>query len=104
MRWRRSGCFEAWERAGIDPETISYIQAHGTGTKLGDPIEIDGITRAFRRYTNRKQFCGIGSAKSVIGDLDGASGIASLIKAVLCLTNKHAANAIVCQTEPEHPL
>ena len=79
---------EAWERAGIDPETISYIEAHGTGTKLGDPIEIDGITRAFRRYTNRKQFCGIGSAKSVIGHLDGASGIASLIKAVLCLTNK----------------
>ena len=79
---------DAWERASIDPETISYIEAHGTGTKLGDPIEIDGITRAFRRYTNRKQFCGIGSAKSVIGHLDGASGIASLIKAVLCLTNK----------------
>jgi acyl transferase domain-containing protein len=79
---------EAWERAGIDPETITYLEAHGTGTRLGDPIEIDGITRAFRRYTNRKQFCGIGSVKSVIGHLDGASGIASLIKATLCLTNK----------------
>lgn len=75
----------AWKDAGIDPETISYIEAHGTGTKLGDPIEIDGIQKAFRRYTDRKQFCAIGSLKSNIGHTDAAAGLASLIKAALAL-------------------
>lgn len=69
-----------WEEAKINPETISYIEAHGTGTKLGDPIEIKGITNAFKKYTNKKQFCRIGSVKSNLGHLVGASGIASLIK------------------------
>jgi tyrocidine synthetase-3 len=78
----------AWRDAGIDPETISYIEAHGTGTRLGDPIEIEGIRRAFQRYTNRKQFCAIGSLKPNFGHLDSASGIASLIKAVLTLKEK----------------
>jgi acyl transferase domain-containing protein len=60
---------KAWENAGIDPETITYIEAHGTGTKLGDPIEIDGIQRAFEKYTDKKQFCSIGSLKTNIGHL-----------------------------------
>lgn len=76
----------AWKDAKIDPETIDYIEAHGTGTNLGDPIEIEGITRAFRRYTDKKQFCGIGSVKTNIGHLDNASGIASLIKVVISLS------------------
>lgn len=76
---------QAWRQAGIDPETISYIEAHGTGTKIGDPIEIDGITKAFQRYTDRKQFCGIGSIKTNIGHLYEASGIVGLIKATLAL-------------------
>lgn len=75
----------AWENAGIDPETISYIEAHGTGTKLGDPIEIEGIRRAFRKYTDKKQFCAVGSVKSNIGHLDNTAGIAGFIKAVLAL-------------------
>lgn len=78
----------SWKDAGIDPETISYIEAHGTGTKLGDPIEINGIERAFKRYTNKQQFCGIGSVKSNIGHLDHTAGLAGLVKAVLCLKNK----------------
>ncbi|TYP76740.1 SDR family oxidoreductase [Paenibacillus methanolicus] len=78
----------AWENAGIDPESISYIEAHGTGTKLGDPIEIDGITKAFRRYTDRKGFCGVGSVKSNVGHLDHAAGIAGLIKAILAVHHK----------------
>ncbi len=78
----------AWNDAVVNPETISYIEAHGTGTTLGDPIEIDGIQRAFKRYTNRKQFCGIGSSKTNIGHLDNASGIVSLIKVALALKNK----------------
>ncbi|NDI34213.1 beta-ketoacyl synthase N-terminal-like domain-containing protein [Chengkuizengella sediminis] len=79
---------EAWKNAGIHPETIGYIEAHGTGTKLGDPIEIDGIQRAFRHYTNKKQFCAIGSVKTNIGHLDSASGIAGLVKGIAALKYK----------------
>ncbi|MFC4101266.1 beta-ketoacyl synthase N-terminal-like domain-containing protein [Paenibacillus xanthanilyticus] len=79
---------QAWKDAGIDPATIAYVEAHGTGTRLGDPIEADGLTRAFRRYTDRRQFCAIGSAKSHIGHLDAASGAAGLAKAVAALKNK----------------
>ena len=78
----------AWKDAEIDPETITYIEAHGTGTRLGDPIEVEGITRAFRRFTERKQFCSIGSVKSNLGHLDNAAGIAGLIKAVMSLKYK----------------
>ena len=78
----------AWKDADINPEKISYIEAHGTGTRLGDPIEIEGITRAFRRYTDRKQFCAIGSVKSNIGHLDNAAGMAGLLKAILALKKK----------------
>ncbi|MFB9328391.1 SDR family NAD(P)-dependent oxidoreductase [Paenibacillus aurantiacus] len=79
---------DAWERAGIDPRTIGYLEAHGTGTKLGDPIEVDGISRAFARYTDRRQFCGIGALKSGIGHLDSTAGIAGLIKAALSLRHR----------------
>lgn len=78
----------AWKDAGIDPETITYIEAHGTGTRLGDPIEIDGIQRAFRQYTSKKQFCAIGSVKTNIGHLDNAAGIVGLIKLLLMLKAK----------------
>lgn len=76
---------KSWKDARIDPTTISYIEAHGTGTKLGDPIEIKGIEKAFSKYTSKKQFCAIGSVKSNMGHLDCAAGIAGLIKAVLAL-------------------
>lgn len=79
---------QAWKNAGIDPLSISYIETHGTGTKIGDPIEVKGIANAFRRYTKNKQFCGIGSVKSNIGHLDSASGMAGLIKVILALQNK----------------
>jgi acyl transferase domain-containing protein len=79
---------DAWRDAGIDPATVTFIEAHGTGTKLGDPIEIEGITRAFKKYTSRKQFCAIGSLKTNIGHLDNAAGIAGFVKAVLSLKNK----------------
>ncbi|ANU30635.1 polyketide synthase [Bacillus velezensis] len=74
---------EAMERAGIDPRAISYLEAHGTGTSLGDPIEIAGLTKAFRRYTDAKQFCSIGSVKSNIGHLESAAGIAAVTKILL---------------------
>ncbi|MGG3311069.1 amino acid adenylation domain-containing protein [Paenibacillus lautus] len=78
----------AWQDADIDPETLTYMEAHGTGTPLGDPIEIDGLTRAFRRYTDKRQFCAIGSLKTNIGHLDHAAGIAGLLKAILSLVHK----------------
>lgn len=78
----------AWRNAGIDPRTVTYIEAHGTGTKLGDPIEIEGISNAFRSFTDEKQFCALGALKTNIGHLDTAAGIAGLIKTVLALKNK----------------
>ncbi|MGC5775193.1 beta-ketoacyl synthase N-terminal-like domain-containing protein [Paenibacillus pabuli] len=78
----------AWSAAGVSPETITYIEAHGTGTKLGDPIEIAAIEQAFSRYTKRKQFCAIGSIKSNMGHLDTTAGLAGLIKAVLAIRHK----------------
>jgi amino acid adenylation domain-containing protein/non-ribosomal peptide synthase protein (TIGR01720 family) len=79
---------EAAALAGISSDTISYIEAHGTGTKLGDPIEVEGLKRAFRAGTSRRGFCALGSVKTNIGHLDTAAGIAGLIKTVLALENK----------------
>ena len=78
----------AWQAAAVEPETISYIEAHGTGTKLGDPIEIKGINDAFARGTHSRPQCGIGSVKTNIGHLVGAAGIAGLTKTVLSLKHK----------------
>src|SRR3984957_12968629 len=74
--------------ASVDPETITYVEAHGTATPLGDPIEVAGLTKAFRMGTQAKQFCAIGSVKSNIGHLDAAAGVAGLIKTALALHNK----------------
>ena len=79
---------KAWKNAGVDPLTISYIEAHGTGTELGDPIEIQGITDAFSKFTDAKRFCPIGSIKTNIGHLVGAAGIAGLTKTVLSIKHK----------------
>ncbi|MCP4990325.1 MAG: amino acid adenylation domain-containing protein [Colwellia sp.] len=77
---------EAQEVAGVDPETINYIEAHGTGTPLGDPMEIEALTRAFRaRGVQKNGFCSIGSVKTNIGHLDTAAGVAGLIKTALCI-------------------
>lgn len=75
----------AWKSAGIDPSTISYIEAHGTGTKLGDPIEIKGMTDAFSDSTPEKGFCAVSSVKTNIGHLGTAAGIAGLLKVVLSM-------------------
>ncbi|WP_434151550.1 SDR family NAD(P)-dependent oxidoreductase [Methylocaldum gracile subsp. desertum] len=78
----------AIEQAGVEPRAISYIEAHGTGTRLGDPIEITGLSQAFESYTTDRQFCAIGSAKSNIGHCESAAGIAGLSKVLLQM--KHA--------------
>ncbi|MBD2410517.1 polyketide synthase [Nostoc calcicola FACHB-389] len=74
--------------AEVEPDTISYIEAHGTGTSLGDPVEIAALTQAFRTKTQKKGFCAIGSVKTNIGHLDSTAGVAGLIKTVLALKHK----------------
>ncbi|MBL4670728.1 MAG: polyketide synthase dehydratase domain-containing protein, partial [Arenicella sp.] len=85
---------DAWEKAGINPETLSYIEAHGTGTVLGDPIEFKGLTNAFRRYTKKRLFCAIGSLKTNMGHLVAASGSASLFKVIKSIQTKSIAPTI----------
>ncbi len=74
--------------AGIAPRQIGFVEAHGTATPLGDPIEIAGLTQAFRTGTDDRGFCALGALKSNIGHLDAAAGIAGLIKTILVLKNK----------------
>ena len=76
---------EAQRKAGISAETISYIETHGTGTLLGDPIEFQGLTTAFKQTTEKKQFCAIGSVKTNIGHLDAGACVAGIIKTALAL-------------------
>ena len=74
--------------AEVEPETITYMEAHGTGTSLGDPIEISAMTEAFRLNTDKKAYCAIGSVKTNVGHLDAAAGITGLIKTVMALKHK----------------
>ncbi|MDR3478494.1 MAG: beta-ketoacyl synthase N-terminal-like domain-containing protein [Gammaproteobacteria bacterium] len=83
---------KAYRQAGFEPQTVTYIEAHGTGTELGDPIEIEGLKQAFKTLlaerhldTNPSNFCGIGSVKTNIGHLEPASGIAGMIKVLLAM-------------------
>jgi acyl transferase domain-containing protein/acyl carrier protein len=71
--------------AGVDPASISYVEAHGTATMLGDPIEVEALRQVFRARTSKKGFCAIGSVKSNVGHLASAAGVTGLIKTVLSL-------------------
>ncbi|WP_249040360.1 polyketide synthase, partial [Streptomyces chryseus] len=71
--------------AGVSPESIGLVEAHGTGTGLGDPIEVEGLTRAWRGVTDRSQFCAIGSLKGNVGHLEPAAGLAGLVKVLLAM-------------------
>jgi probable biosynthetic protein (TIGR04098 family) len=90
---------EAYTNANVTPDQVSYIEAHGTGTPLGDPIEIEGLKLAFEELSDEStpsevNYCGIGSVKTNIGHLEAAAGIAGLIKVLMCI--KH-------QTLPGNP-
>jgi 3-oxoacyl-(acyl-carrier-protein) synthase len=94
----------AYEDAGLDPATVSYIEAHGTGTSLGDPIEINGLKKGFAELYARagrpaptRPHCGLGSVKTNIGHLEAAAGIAGLLKLVLCLRHKELPPSLHCQ-------
>ncbi len=89
---------DAWSRAGIKPETLGYLEAHGTGTSLGDPIEIQGIKTAFSKAcqpgNNKEKSCGLGSLKSNLGHLEATAGIAGLLKVALCLRHRELVETI----------
>nr|AAG02357.1 polyketide synthase [Streptomyces verticillus] len=76
---------EALAVAGISAATVGVLEAHGTGTRLGDPVEVAALTRAFRAHTDRSGFCALGSVKANVGHLDAAAGVTGLIKAVLAV-------------------
>ncbi len=78
----------AQECANVEPDSISYIEAHGTGTPVGDPIEVEALTRVFRAKTAKKQFCAIGSIKGNVGHPTSAAGIVGVIKVALALYHK----------------
>ncbi|UPG92083.1 amino acid adenylation domain-containing protein [Luteibacter aegosomaticola] len=78
----------ALDNAGVEARDISYIEAHGTATPLGDPIEIEGLTQAFRQTTNDNGFCAIGSLKSNVGHLVMAAGAAGVIKTALAMAER----------------
>ena len=79
---------EAQVIAGVEPETLTYLETHGTGTALGDPIEISALKKVFDASTQKKGFCAIGSVKTNVGHLNSASGVTGLIKTVLALKHK----------------
>jgi non-ribosomal peptide synthase protein (TIGR01720 family) len=86
--------------ADVKPESIGYIESHGTGTALGDPIEIAALTAAFREQTERTDFCRIGSIKTNMGHLDSAAGVTGLIKAALAVHHAELPPSLHCD-EPD---
>lgn len=77
-----------WRESGIDPEQIGYYEAHGTGTKIGDPIEIESITRAYRSFTDKKHICPVGSLKTNYAHAGSAAGIAGILKGIVSINKK----------------
>ncbi len=84
----------------VSPDTIGYIETHGTGTALGDPIEIHALTESFAAETQSKGFCAIGSVKPNVGHLDSAAGVAGLIKSALCLRDKTLVPSLNYESAP----
>jgi acyl transferase domain-containing protein len=84
--------------ASVDPESITYLEAHGTGTPLGDPIEFAALTRAFRARTQARGFCALGTVKANVGHLEAAAGVTGLINAVEALVHKELPPAIGFET------
>ncbi len=86
------------EKSKITPDTIGYYEAHGTGTQLGDPIEIKSVSNVYRKHTATKNYCGLGSVKTNIGHLLSAAGIASFIKTVLSIKSGYIYPTLNCNT------
>ena len=85
---------DALKTANVSPETIDYVETHGTGTPLGDPIEVAALTQAYREHTEKSGYVALGSLKSNVGHLDAAAGVAGVIKTILSLENKQLAPSL----------
>ncbi|MBA2678863.1 MAG: SDR family NAD(P)-dependent oxidoreductase, partial [Ktedonobacteraceae bacterium] len=88
----------ALANAGVSAEHISYVEAHGTATELGDPIEVASLTKAYRTHTDQVSYCAIGSVKTNIGHLDRAAGASGLIKTVMALHHEQIPASLHYQT------
>ncbi|WXB19735.1 SDR family NAD(P)-dependent oxidoreductase [Pendulispora albinea] len=93
---------ETYRRFDIDPDAITYVECHGTGTKLGDPIEIDALAKTFSEFTSRRGYCALGSVKSNIGHALTAAGVAGLVKVLLCLREKKIAPSLHVEKTNQH--
>lgn len=91
-----------YQKFDIDPSTISYAEMHGTGTQLGDPIELKALSTAFQEKTDKKQFCAIGSVKSNIGHTSAAAGVASVHKVLLCMQHQQLVPTLHFKEPNEH--
>ncbi|MGG1943860.1 SDR family NAD(P)-dependent oxidoreductase [Trinickia sp. NRRL B-1857] len=90
---------DAWSNSGVNPRDIGYIEVHGTATRIGDPIEFNGLKHAFAQHTADKMFCAVGTAKTNVGHLFEASGVIGFIKAALVL-NRATIPALANFTQP----
>src|SRR5216110_418364 len=93
---------EIYEKYQIDPASISYVEMHGTGTKLGDPIELEALASVFQEQTQRKQYCAIGSVKTNIGHTLAAAGVASIQKVLLAIKQKKLVPSLHFEQPNEH--
>ena len=88
----------AWQRAGADPATIGYMETHGTGTRIGDPIELKALTAVLGQASDERGYCAIGSVKSNMGHLLSAAGVAAFIKTALCIHGGNLVPTLHCKT------
>ena len=93
---------EIYDRYGIHPESVSYVEMHGTGTKLGDPIELEALSTVYKETTDKRNYCAIGSVKSNIGHASAASGVASVQKVLLCLKHSKLVPTLNFKKPNEH--
>ncbi|MER6405746.1 SDR family NAD(P)-dependent oxidoreductase [Streptomyces viridosporus] len=93
---------DVYDRYGIDPAGIGYAELHGTGTKLGDPIELEALATVYREHTDRTGYCAIGSVKSNLGHTSAAAGIASIQKVLLCMRNEQLVPTLHFDRPNEH--
>ena len=93
---------EIYDKYQIDPASISYVEMHGTGTKLGDPVELEALATVFQEKTQRKQYCAIGSVKTNIGHTLASAGLAGMQKVLLAMKQKKLAPSLHFKHPNEH--
>ncbi|WP_444944873.1 SDR family NAD(P)-dependent oxidoreductase [Microbulbifer sp. ZKSA006] len=95
-------CRDIYDKNNIDPQSISYVEMHGTGTKLGDPIELDALATVFQEKTGQRQYCAVGSVKSNLGHTSWAAGIAGVQKVLMSMQNKTLVPTLNYSNSNEH--